>query len=53
MNHGSINGKPLKVVKKTLIDQSLKGAVDLSHYNAQGEDDLKRIYDRVNISVLV
>ena len=28
---------------------SLKGDVDLMHYNAQNEEDLKRIYDRVMV----
>jgi hypothetical protein len=26
---------------------SLKGDVDLQHYNAQSEEDLKKIYDKV------
>jgi len=26
---------------------SLKGDVDLMHYNAQSEEDLKQIYDKV------
>ena len=34
-------------IKKILMGHSLKGDVDLMHYNAQSEDDLKRIYDRV------
>ncbi len=34
------------------MGHSLKGDVDLNHYNAQSEEDLKRIYDNVNITVL-
>jgi len=34
-------------IKKILMGHSLKGDVDLQHYNAQSEDDLKRIYDKV------
>jgi len=34
-------------IKKILMGHSLKGDVDLQHYNAQSEEDLKRIYDRV------
>jgi len=38
-------------VKKILMGHSLKGDVDLMHYNYQSEEDLKRIYDRVNIKI--
>jgi hypothetical protein len=31
---------------------SLKGDVDLMHYNCQSDEDLKRIYDKVDIKVL-
>ena len=34
-------------VKKILMGHSLKGDVDLMHYNYQSEDDLKKIYDKV------
>ncbi len=34
-------------IKKILMGHSLKGDVDLRHYNYQSEDDLKRIYDKV------
>jgi integrase/recombinase XerD len=34
-------------IKKILMGHSLKGDVDLQHYNAQSEEDLKRIYDKV------
>ena len=34
-------------IKKILMGHSLKGDVDLCHYNAQSEDDLKKIYDKV------
>ena len=34
-------------IKKILMGHSLKGDVDLMHYNSQSEEDLKRIYDRV------
>ena len=34
-------------IKKILMGHSLKGDVDLMHYNAQSEEDLKRIYDKV------
>jgi len=34
-------------IKKILMGHSLKGDVDLMHYNAQSEDDLKKIYDKV------
>ena len=33
-------------IKKILMGHSLKGDVDLMHYNAQSEEDLKKIYDR-------
>ena len=34
-------------IKKILMGHSLKGDVDLMHYNYQSEEDLKKIYDRV------
>ena len=34
-------------IKKILMGHSLKGDVDLQHYNCQSEDDLKRIYDKI------
>jgi integrase/recombinase XerD len=34
-------------IKKILMGHSLKGDVDLMHYNAQSPEDLKRIYDKV------
>ena len=34
-------------IKKILMGHSLRGDVDLQHYNAQSEEDLKKIYDRV------
>ena len=34
-------------IKKILMGHSLKGDVDLNHYNAQSEEDLKKIYDKV------
>ena len=34
-------------IKKILMGHSIKGDVDLMHYNAQSEEDLKKIYDRV------
>ena len=34
-------------IKKILMGHSLKGDVDLMHYNYQSEDDLKQIYDKV------
>jgi len=37
-------------IKKILMGHSLKGDVDLQHYNAQSEEDLKRIYDKVMCS---
>ncbi len=48
MNHFAIDrqGGPTSI-KKILIGHSLKGDVDQNHYNAQSEEDLKRIYDRV------
>jgi integrase/recombinase XerD len=39
-------------IKKILMGHSLKGDVDLMHYNCQSEEDLKRVYDKVNIRVL-
>jgi integrase/recombinase XerD len=41
-------------IKKILMGHSLKGDVDLMHYNAQSEKDLKKIYDKVmNEDVIV
>jgi integrase/recombinase XerD len=34
-------------IKKILMGHSLRGDVDLMHYNAQSEEDLKMIYDKV------
>jgi len=34
-------------IKKILMGHSLKDDVDLQYYNAQSEDDLKLIYDKV------
>ncbi len=34
-------------IKKILMGHSLKGDVDLQHYNCQSEEDLKIIYDKV------
>jgi integrase/recombinase XerD len=34
-------------IKKILMGHSLKGDVDLQHYNFQSEEDLKKIYDKV------
>ena len=34
-------------IKKILMGHSMKGDVDLMHYNAQSPEDLKKIYDRV------
>ena len=34
-------------IKKILMGHSLKGDVDLMHYNAQSEGDLKKIYDKI------
>ena len=34
-------------IKKLLMGHSLKGDVDLMHYNCQSEEDLKQVYDRV------
>ncbi|MCD6447654.1 MAG: site-specific integrase [Thermoplasmata archaeon] len=34
-------------IKKILMGHSLRGDVDLNHYNAQSEEDLKRIYDKI------
>lgn len=36
-----------KSIKKILMGHSLKGDVDLMHYNCQSEEDLKKIYDKV------
>ena len=34
-------------IKKILMGHSLKGDVDLMHYNYQSEEDLKKIYDKI------
>ena len=34
-------------IKKILMGHSLKGDVDLQHYNCQSKEDLKMIYDKV------
>ena len=34
-------------IKKILMGHSIRKDVDLMHYNAQSEEDLKRIYDKV------
>ena len=36
-------------IKKIIMGHSLKGDVDLMHYNYQSEDDLRKIYDKVMI----
>jgi integrase/recombinase XerD len=36
-------------IKKILMGHSLKGDVDLMHYNCQSEEDLKKIYDKVRL----
>ena len=38
-------------IKKILMGHSLRGDVDLMHYNCQSEEDLKKIYDKVMGSV--
>jgi integrase/recombinase XerD len=40
-------------IKKLLMGHSLKGDVDLMHYNAQSEEDLKNIYDRVMLDNII
>ena len=42
------NGGPTSI-KKMLMGHS--GDVDLYHYNAQNEDDLRNIYDNVGIQI--
>lgn len=37
--------------KKVLIGHSLKEDVDLNHYNAQFEEDLEKICDKVNTTM--
>ena len=37
-------------IKKILMGHSLKGDVDLMHYNCQSEEDLKKIYDKIMCS---
>ena len=39
------NGGPTSI-KKILMGHSIKGDVDLMHYNFQSEGDLKKIYDK-------
>jgi len=39
-------------IKKILMGHSLRNDVDLMHYNAQSEEDLKKIYDGVMTSEL-
>jgi integrase/recombinase XerD len=39
-------------IKKILMGHSMKGDVDLMHYNAQSEKDLKKIYDKVMNSIV-
>jgi integrase/recombinase XerD len=40
-------------IKKILMGHSMKGDVDLMHYNYQSEEDLKKIYDKVmNSSIM-
>jgi len=39
-------------IKKILMGHSLKGDVDLMHYNCQSEEDLKKIYDRVMSGII-
>jgi integrase/recombinase XerD len=34
-------------IKKILMGHSLKGDVDLMYHNAQSEEDLKQIYDKI------
>jgi len=34
-------------IKKILMGHSLKGDIDLMHYNCQNEEDLKSIYDKI------
>ena len=34
-------------IKKILMGHSLKGDIDLMHYNSQSKEDLKKIYDKV------
>jgi len=34
-------------IKKILMGHSMKGDIDLMHYNAQSVDDLKKIYDKI------
>jgi len=38
-------------IKKIIMGHSLKGDVDLIHYNYQSDEDLKQIYDKVNIKI--
>ena len=34
-------------IKKILMGHSMRGDVDLMHYNCQSEEDLKKIYDKI------
>jgi len=38
-------------IKKILMGHSLRGDVDLMHYNYQSEEDLKKIYEKVRIKI--
>ena len=38
-------------IKKILMGHSLRGDVDLMHYNCQSGEDLKKIYDKVGIKI--
>jgi len=38
-------------IKKMLMGHSLRGDVDLMHYNYQSEEDLKKIYDNIGIKI--
>jgi len=40
-------------VKKILMGHSLKGDVDLMHYNFQSEEDLKQIYDKIMEGLII
>jgi integrase/recombinase XerD len=38
-------------IKKILMGHSLKGDVDLMHYNCQSDEDLKKIYDKIMTTI--
>ena len=40
-------------IKKIIMSHSLKGDVDLMHYNYQSPEDLKKIYDKVMGNLLL